>query len=101
MIMETTTTINRQKFTALKNEIKSLTKNIRATKVAYKESQRKKDSPWVVLANLQSFKYEARHKLIAYSLAKGRDYGCVEKRVHEGNEPDWAYIRRLQDELAS
>lgn len=99
--METTIVISKEKYLILKNEIKSLAKEIRSTKSAHKEAQRKNDAPWVILANLTTFKFQARHKLIVYALAKGKEYGCVEKKVREGNEPDWAYIRRLQDEAAS
>jgi hypothetical protein len=99
--METTIVINKEKYIALKNELKSLAKEIRATKSAHKEAQRKKDAPWVILANLTALKFQARHKLIAYALTKGKEYEYVERKIREGNEPDWAYIKRLQDELAS
>jgi len=99
--METTIVISKEKYIALKEELKSLAKEIRATKSAHKEAQRKNDAPWVILANLTALKFQARHKLIVYSLVRGKDYGCVETKVRENNEPDWAYIRRLQDELAS
>lgn len=99
--METTIVISKEKYLALKEELKSLAKEIRTAKSAHKEAQRKNDAPWVVLANLTALKFQARHKLIAYSLARGKDYGCVERKVREGNEPDWAYIRELQDALAS
>jgi hypothetical protein len=95
-----TTTVNKEKFFALKNDIKSLTTQIRSAKIAHKEAQRKNDFPWVALSLVKSLKFEARHKLIAYSLTKGKEYGCVENKVREGNEPDWAYIRRLQDEIS-
>jgi len=99
--METTIVISKEKYLDLKNDIKSLTKEIRTSKSAHKEAQRKNDTPWVALANLNALRFEARHKLITYSLIRGKNYGCVERKVREGNDPDWAYIRRLQDELAS
>lgn len=99
--METTIVISKEKYLALKNELKSLAKEIRTAKSTHKEAQRKNDAPWVILANLTALKFQARHKHIVYSLAKGKDYGCVERKVRENNQPDWAYIRRLQDEAAS
>ena len=114
--METTISISKEKCFALKNEIKQIAKELKSSKKSYRDLQSKinkenipydwiKPGEWQNLWNLEGqkskLKFQSRHKLIAYSLAKGNEYGCVERKVREGNEPDWAYIRKLQDELAS
>ena len=89
--METTIIVSKEKYLALKNDIKSLAKEIRTSKSAHKEAQRKNDTPQVALANLNALRFEARHKLIAYSLIRGKEYRCVERKVREGNDPDWEF----------
>jgi len=115
--METTIVISKEKYIALKNELKSLAKEIKSSKHQYKEQQSeiskknicycwgKPNGEWQNLWNLESkrkeLKFQARHKLIIYALMKGRSYEQIERKVRENNSLDWAYIRRLQDELAS
>ena len=99
--METTIVISKEKYITLKEELKSLAEEIRTAKSAHKEAQRKNDSPWVVLANLTALKFQARYKLIAYALIKGRSYEQIENHTREFNKPDWKVIKGIQDECSN
>lgn len=38
---------------------------------------------------------EYRHNHIAYSMARGKDYKDIEKKIRKGNEPNWGIINEL------
>jgi len=97
----TTIAINKEKTAALKEELKTLAQEIKVTKPAFKQAQREGKEPWVLESKLHSLKFQFRHKHIAYCTAKGTPYECIEQSVAEGNEPNWTFIRGIQDELAS
>lgn len=101
--METTIELayNRQKISAIKEELKNLAEEIKITKSAFKEAQRNRKEPWIIQAKLKSLKFQFRHRLIAYSLTRGRKYEQIECRVRENNEPNWTFIKGLQDELTN
>ncbi|MFW6173256.1 MAG: hypothetical protein ACOC5T_05875 [Elusimicrobiota bacterium] len=117
-------TYNKTKLSALKEEIKTLAEEIRQTKPVFKNFQRQEtgriemsrggfpywldttpreilEKEWKIQTKLTSLQFQFRHKLIAYSLTKGKKYEQIEKTVREDNEPNWNFIRSLQDELTS
>ena len=113
-----TTTINKEKLQVFKEELKTIAEEIKVTKSIFKKLQRETcvihhwcgaspeekiiwDSLWDSHHKLKSLKFQFRHRLIAYSLTKGKDYGEVEKSVRENNGPNWIFIKGLQNELAS
>jgi len=92
----TTMEINKEKMFALKEELKTIAEEIKKTKPAFKKSQRNNNEPWIYQEKLESLRFHFRHKLIAYSLTRGRTYEQIESHVREGNKPNWNYIRGLQ-----
>jgi len=115
---------NRTKMSALKEELKTLAEEIKITKPAYKEVQRKEtgktemsrggfpywvdttpreilEKEWALHSKLNSLQFQFRHKLIAYSLTKGKEYEQIERTCREGNEPNWTFIKGLCDELTN
>lgn len=99
--MNTIASINKEKIQVLKEELKTIAEEIKTAKPAFKNSQRNNDKPWVYRSKLHSLQFQFRHRLIAYSLTKGKKYGEVERSVREGNLPNWIFIKGLQDELTN
>ena len=91
--------INKEKMYALKEELKTIAEEIKKLKPIFKDAQRNNNEPWLYLGKLGSLQFQFRHRLIAYSLTKGKNYEQIERTVREGNEPNWVFIRGLQDEL--
>jgi len=117
-------TYNRTKMSALKEELKVLAEEIKITKPTFKEAQRQEtgrtemsrggfpywvcttpreiiDKEWEIQKKLHSLQFQFRHKLIAYSLTKGKEYEQIERTCREGNEPNWTFIKGICDELTS
>jgi hypothetical protein len=119
--------MTKENYLKLKNNLKSLSQEIRKLKTLHKEIQRSYSLGVPVLENItmqdskkivehwkakssycnlvdrsrnevESMKAEIRHKHIMYSLIKGRSYEQIEPKVREGNEPNWSYIDELKKE---
>jgi Fe-S-cluster-containing dehydrogenase component len=113
----TTIFTNKEKFIAFKDELKRIAEEIKKTKVCFKNIQKTKKPvcfnhcneeqinlwkrEWEYDRKLKSLKFQFRHRLIAYSIAKGKTYEQIEKKVHEGNEPNWTFVKGIQNELKS
>ena len=83
----------------LKNELKSLAKSIKETKLSRKEPNRNGESLWKIQSRCDSLSYDFRHKHIAYCLLRGRTMEQIEK-PREGNEPSQHYIDKYMEEYA-
>lgn len=85
-----------QTMSAIKAELKTLATSIRANRASYKDAQRSNiyHTAGDLERKLKEDKYEYRHKLIAYSLLRGRTLEQIEN-PKEGNEPDQKYIGSL------
>lgn len=114
-------TYNKTKMSALKEELKTMAAEIKQAKPKLRECQSRVDKEnldwWGTEENseerkflkqycslsskLHSLQFQFRHKLIAYSLTRGKKYEQIERTVREGNEPNWTFIKGLQDELSS
>jgi hypothetical protein len=108
-------TYNRSKMSAIKEELKVLAEEIKKAKPAYKNEQRKAKGDyytqmsyreawkkeWELLSKISSLQFQFRHKLIAYSLTKGKKYEQIERTCREGNDPNWTFIKGLCDELTN
>lgn len=53
---------------------------------------------WDLDGKIKSLKFQFRHRHIANCLLKGRKYEEVEPVVREGNEPNWNFIRSIQND---
>lgn len=85
-------TITKEKFIKVKNELKVEAKMLTDLKIEIKEKQRNGNA-----GNLQwkliNLKYNWRHKHIAYCLIKGRKLEEIEKYCHEHNKPNLNVIQ--------
>ena len=95
------------RYSALKQELKSLAIEIHTNKAAFKNSQRV--GTWRVTEELRDTCYGqsrlARHLLIAYSMLRGRTYEQVESRVSSysaysslPNTPDMDWVNQIMDQ---
>ena len=93
--------------------LKGLAQQIRQLKAEFKELEKSGEPSYHKRREIQKAKYEFRHEHIAYFFARkvpdafggGKNrskeaaerYLEVERTVHEGNEPNWDYIRELYE----
>ena len=86
----------------LKKIIKELAVKIKETKILFKDHQREHGGyAGEYYRTLYEAQYNYRHKLIAYSLMKGRKYEEIERNCREGNEPNFDLIERIKSEYAA
>lgn len=81
------------KYQEIKQELKSLAKQIKNKKEEHKEAQRqnKDNLAWHVVSK---FKYEFRHRHIAMSIIRGRKREEIERPASD-NQPSEEYIKKL------
>jgi len=101
-------------FSNLKEELKAIAVKIKSSKSEYKKQQSKISKEkidfsiskecidffhkHILLENsIFSFKEMYRHKHIAYCLLRGRKYEEIENKVGSGNEPNWNFIKKIQE----
>jgi hypothetical protein len=105
----------KEKLQSVKEDLKTLAEEIKQIKPLVKKymsriDKEKKDywkkedkeffeEYWKAGSKLSSMKFQFRHKLIAYSMVKGKSYEEIERNVREDNKPNWSFIRGIQDEL--
>ena len=84
----------------LKLECKELAKQIRKTKIDFKQHQRENfGSPGSKLfIQICDLRYEYRHKHIAYCILRGRKYEEIEKVCTKADGPNFTYIKELTNE---
>jgi hypothetical protein len=82
----------------LKQELKSLAKEITTNRKLYKQAQREGKSLW----NIRVPSYEFRYKHIVYCMLRGRTIEQIERSHKPGKEPNMPYIemmiKKVQDE---
>lgn len=78
----------------LKNELKELAVEIRQAKNQRNEAFRNgmETMAGTFQYDVLSLKHDYRHKHIAYSLMRGKEYSQVEPKVRKGNEPDMKLV---------
>ena len=91
---------NRKEYQKLKQELKETAKEIRTTRLQYKEAQR--SHLYRVQAKLgwqlDELTYDFRHKHIAISEARGKTRDQIEC-PRKGNEPNEALIAKYRDRI--
>jgi len=107
---------NKQKFLILKEELKNISKEIKKLNLNYKNQQSRISKEkmgawktqeeheffkkhWLLHSKIRFLQFQFRHKLIAYSIIKGKQYEQVEHHVRQSNEPNWVFIQEIYDEI--
>lgn len=90
----------KEKLAIVKEVLKVEAKELSASKINVKNSQRTGDwsgscGQWTLLCKRR----EWRHKFIAYCLLKGRTLEEIEKTCHEDNQPDMDLVERYKREF--
>jgi len=86
----------------LKQSIKELAEKIINTKILFKDHQRDcGGSAGKYYSILWTYQRDYRHRLIAYSMMRGRTYEEIERTCKEGNEPNFDLIERIKNEYAA
>ena len=85
------------KLISLKEELKSIAKQITNNKKEIKETQRKGKYAGSLQYETLKEQRDYRHKHIAYCLLRGRKYEEIENKTREGNEPNLAIIKKIQE----
>ena len=86
------------KLISLKEELKSIVKQIINDKKEIKDTQIKRKYAGSFQYKILKIQRHYRHKHIAYCLLRGRKYEEIESKVREGNEPNWSIIKKIQEE---
>ena len=86
------------KYHEIKEELKTLAKQIKKYKLEYKEAQRKNkfNSIWDIEKDVRESVYQFRHRHIAMSIIRGRERDEIE-RPGDDNLPNEYYIKELVD----
>ena len=96
----------------LKNELRQYYKD--RNTLSYEDHKKKINGRWdyVIKNDIEKAKYEFRHEHIVYCLARkvkkvfngtltteeaNERYYAIERTCHDGNYPDWSYIREIYD----
>lgn len=87
----------KEQYLELKSKLKTLAKEIRQIRHAYKEAQRQGTGYWKLLTELTKRQYEFRHKHIVASMLRGKSYEQIERKTRNDNQPDWDYIEKLKE----
>ena len=90
--MNTMSTITKEKFMKIKEELKVEAKVLTNLKAEIKEKQRSGKAAGSLQWKLLDLKYQWRHKHIAYCLIKGRSLEEIEGKCNEGNEPNLTLV---------
>lgn len=92
--------------------LKGLAQQIRQLKAEFKELEKSKKDSYSKRHEVDRARYEFRHEHITYFFARkvpnafangliseeaDKRYFEVERTVHEGNEPNWDYIREIYE----
>jgi hypothetical protein len=86
---------------SLKSQLKAQAVVIRETRKEMKNFQREnRGCQGGLLRKLEVLRADYRHRHIAYCLMRGTPYERIEK-PREGNEPDMALIREIQNEYTA
>lgn len=85
------------KYPELKNELKKLAKDIRKWKNRRKLDMRMKYKValWDVENKVSYYKFEFRHKHIAYCLLRGRTYEQIEQKTN--TPPNFDYVTQIRE----